>query len=177
MAALSTGSPAALISRAARSPSLWACVFSPPHLSMVRAVGASGCCWRVSSFRKPERPRDWRAAFDRRSARGAARDHLAAHRGVDCCQHRLCLLRTNQRPPRTFVAAKPHGSAYLRRRRDARAHGSGSQHAGRHAPSVRPLTILNARRPRLDRRRGIRREIGFSLRVMNQRPAAPSAPF
>ena len=61
--------------------------------------------------------------------------------------------------------------------RDARAHGSGSQHAGRHAPSVRPLTILNARRPRLDRRRGIRREIGFSLRVMNQRPAAPSAPF
>ena len=35
----------------------------------------------------------------------------------------------------------------------------------------------NARRPRRDRRRGIRREIGFSFRVMNQRPAAMSAPF
>ena len=59
----------------------------------------------------------------------------------------------------------------------ARDAGWQPRRAGRHAPSVRPLTILNARRPRLDRRRGIRREIGFSLRVMNQRPAAISAPF
>ena len=75
----------------------------------------AGAAGEFRVFENP-RPRDWRAAFDHRSARGAARDHLAAHRGVDCCQHRLCLLRTNQRPPRTFVAAKPHGSAYLRRR-------------------------------------------------------------
>ena len=46
---------------------------------------------------------------------------------------------------------------------DARAHGSGSQHAGRNEPPAGPPAILDARRPRLDRRRGIRREIGFSF--------------
>ena len=159
MAALSTGSPAALISRAARSPSLWACVFPPPHLSMVRAVGASGCCW---SFENP-RPRAWPPRFDHRSARVAARDHLAAHRGVDCCQRRLCLLRTNQRPPRASVAAKPHGSANLRRRLDARAHGWPQRRRDLPPDRWRISRPGNARRPRLDRRRGICREIGFSL--------------
>ena len=111
--------------------------------------------------------------FDHRSARGAARDHLAAHRGVDCCQHRLCLLRTNQRPPRTFVAAKPHGSAYLRRRPRA---------GSRDAPDATTLPRDrrrfsrpgNARRPNPDRRRD---PPGNRPRVINQRPAAISAPF
>ena len=101
--------------------------------------------------------------FDHRSARVAARDHLAAHRGVDCCQRRLCLLRTNQRPPRASVAAKPHGSANLRRRLDARAHGWPQRRRDLPPDRWRISRPGNARRPRLDRRRGICREIGFSL--------------
>ena len=83
--------------------------------------GASECCWSFLQNRGEPRLSDG-AGFGLTIAPRVepARDHLAAHRDVDCCPQPLGLLRPNRRPPRPFVAAKPHGSAYLRRRPRAR---------------------------------------------------------
>ena len=114
--------------------------------------------------------------FDHRSAPGVAIDHLAARQGVDCCQHPLCLLRTNQRPPRTFSRCQ---TTWVSLSSPPPATRAGSQDAP-DATTLPPDRCRfsrprNARRPNPDRRRGIRQEI--DPRVINQRPAAISAPF
>ena len=87
-----------------------------------------------------------------------------------------CSVRTSVRNEAS-LKLYADGSHIFAAARDARAHGSSRD--ATHLPRDRWRISRpgNARRPRLDRRRGIRREIGFSLRVMNQRPAAISAPF